>query len=380
MSRLLLIAPLVLCASVVAESMLADTKNVPLDRLTANLTRMVKERPQDIELRINLARVYAMAYAHKVNTIPVATHEPEKWLPWFDPDGIDIEYQQFEVKTTRDAKVRAQAREHLTKAIAAYRDVLLIDRDNEVALIGLGWCLSQAGERPQAVTVLRQAASVTWRTESGPDAAIFAGVGMLEEVARYLIPLLDPSRDAAEIARLKARVKELEARPRWITPIVIPLRDGLTAFDMVDDDARVVFDLDGNGPRRWNWITSDAAWLVNDHRGTGDITSGLQLFGNVTFWAFWQNGYHALRALDDDGDGAIRGAERTGLGLWHDRNLDGVSDRGEVRSLADWGIVELSTEYRYDASHQHEIPWSRTGVRFADGTVRPTFDVVLGRH
>lgn len=380
MSRLIVVVPLLLCTALVAESILADTRNVPIDRLVTNLTRMVKERPQDIELRVNLARVYAMAYAHKVNSIPVSTYEPEKWTPWFVSNGIDVQYQQFEVKASRDAKVLAAATQNLAKAIAAYREVLLLDRDNDIALIGLGWCLSQAGERQQAVAVLRQAANVTWRAESGPDASIFAGGGMLEEVARYLIPLLDPARDAEEIARLKSRLKQLERAGRWITPIVIPLRDGLTALDMVDDDARVVFDLDGTGARRWNWITSEAAWLVNDHRGTGDITSGLQLFGNVTFWAFWQNGYHALRALDDDGDGRIRGAERTGLALWHDRNLDGVSDRGEVRSLADWGIVELSTDYRFDASHQHEIPWSRAGVQFSDGTVRPTFDVVLRRH
>ena len=377
--RLALLLPMVFCAAVVAESILADTRNVPIDRLTTNLTRMVKERPQDIELRVNLARVYAMAYAHKVNTIPVSTYEPEKWTPWFDPDGIDWEYEQFEVKETRDAKVRALARGHLTKAIAAYRDVLGLERDHDVALIGLGWCLSQAGERQQAITVLRRAADVTLMNEKGPEAALWHQGGMIAEVSKYLMPLLDPARDADEIAQHKARLKKLESIPRTITPIVIPLRDRLTALDMVDDEALVAFDLDGTGARKWSWISSDAAWLVNDHRGTGDITSGLQLFGNVTFWAFWQNGYHALRALDDDGDGRVRGAERTGLALWHDRNLDGVSDRGEVRPLADWGIVELSTDYRLDPTHPHEIPWSPEGVRFSNGTVRPTFDVMLRR-
>jgi len=145
----------------------------------------------------------------------------------------------------------------------------------------------------------------------------------------------------------------------------------------VDEEAEVVFDLDGTGPKRWTWIKASAAWLVYDHFGTSRITSGLQLFGNVTFWAFWQNGYHALRALDDDGDGEVRGAELRGLALWHDRNCNGVSERGEVRPVAAWGIEALSTAYRFDATHPDEIPWSSAGVRFADGTVRPTFDVVL---
>ena len=116
---------------------------------------------------------------------------------------------------------------------------------------------------------------------------------------------------------------------------------------------------------------------MTDPLGEGRITSGLQLFGNVTFWAFWQNGYHALRALDDDGDGELLGAELRGLSLWHDRDLDGVSDRGEVRPVTAWGITGLSTRYEFDSTHPLEIPWSRAGVRFADGTVRPTWDVVL---
>jgi len=38
----------------------------------------------------------------------------------------------------------------------------------------------------------------------------------------------------------------------------------------------------GLRPRRRGWFF--------DHDGRGQITSGLQLFGNVTFWIFWQNG------------------------------------------------------------------------------------------
>ena len=81
--------------------------------------------------------------------------------------------------------------------------------------------------------------------------------------------------------------------------------------------------------------------------------------------------------MDDDGDGAIRGPERAGLALWHDRNSNGVSDRGEVRPLTGWGIVALSTSYEYDARHQHEIAWSPRGVVFATGEVRPTYDLVM---
>jgi hypothetical protein len=75
----------------------------------------------------------------------------------------------------------------------------------------------------------------------------------------------------------------------------------------------------------------------------------------------------------------VRGAELRGLALWHDRNRNGVSERGEVRPVAAWGIEALSTAYQFAATHPDEIPWSSAGVRFVDGTVRATFDVVLKR-
>ena len=126
------------------------------------------------------------------------------------------------------------------------------------------------------------------------------------------------------------------------------------------------------------------AGFVRTRRGSSSIvgtlrtiTSGLQLFGNVTFWLFWENGYDALRALDDNGDRRMTGAELSGMSLWHDRNSDGRSDRDEVRPVGEWGIVALSCGYEYDPRHPNEIAFSRRGVTFANGATRPTFDLVL---
>jgi hypothetical protein len=197
-------------------------------------------------------------------------------------------------------------------------------------------------------------------------------------VARYLIPLLDPVADRAEIDRLRLAASELASQPRPITPIAVPLADGLVAEDLVDPDASVAFDLDGSAlPQQWTWIRPAAAWLVFDKRGTRSITSGLQLFGNVTFWLFWDNGYDALRALDDDGDGRIAGGELSGFALWHDRNVNGRSEPEEVRPVADWRIVSLSCAYEYDSRHPDEIAYSAHGVTFRDGTTRPTFDLLM---
>ena len=82
-----------------------------------------------------------------------------------------------------------------------------------------------------------------------------------------------------------------------------------------------------------------------DPYDTSRITSGLQLFGNVTFWLFWNTGYDALQALDDDGDELLREEELAGLAVWRDANADGVSHPGEVVSLVAAGIIELSTRH-----------------------------------
>ena len=125
----------------------------------------------------------------------------------------------------------------------------------------------------------------------------------------------------------------MEALPRPITPIVVSLRNGAAARDLENHSARVAFDADGTGlQKHWTWITRDAGWLVYDPHNTGKITSGLQLFGGVTFWMFWENGYQALAALDDDGDGMLTGRELKGLAIWQDLNGNGVCERGDVTS------------------------------------------------
>jgi hypothetical protein len=197
------------------------------------------------------------------------------------------------------------------------------------------------------------------------------------EAAGYLLPLLHPEKDAREIVDLTNRREQLERVPRAITPIAIPLHDAATLRTIVDLDAQVAFDADGSGRTiRWTWISGDAGWLVYDPGQRGVIKSALEWFGNATFWLFWNNGYEALRALDDNHDGELTGRELRHLSLWRDGDGDGVSDPGEVRPLAAEGIVALSCRFTR-ADGLLAAAQSRDGVRFADGRARPTYDVIL---
>ena len=210
----------------------------------------------------------------------------------------------------------------------------------------------------------------------------FAGLNFHSIVAEgggYLVPMLDVEKDADEIKELKARVEKVSQIRRPITPIAVPLTDGLRAEDLLDTAASVRFDADGSGWRHsWTWLKPNAAWLVFDPSGRGEITSALQLFGSVTFWMFWQDGYQALSALDNDRNGRLEGNELAGLALWHDANSNGVSDAGEVRSVGAHGITAISC--RASAGKKSSVvAWSAEGVTFKDGRTRPTYDLILQR-
>jgi hypothetical protein len=202
-------------------------------------------------------------------------------------------------------------------------------------------------------------------------ARIGPGVCFSEEAVRYLLALLDPRNDAVEIGVLNERKKAMSGMGRWVTPILIPLSDA--PFDaLVAPNAHVTFDLDGSGvPRPWGWLKPQAAWLVFDGQQTGQITSGLQLFGSVTFWVFWRDGYQALGSLDANGDGVLEGYELKGLALWQDSNGNGISEPGEVKPLSAYGIDRLSCR---GESAGPGLRLSRQGVHFKDGTSRPSYD------
>jgi hypothetical protein len=351
-----------------------EIEKVPVERLAKNLEEQIAKDPKNVQAVINLARVHAMAYTLKSEELPTAKGKPE--AVWF---GYEPKLVPFGVpaKTDDPAKLKA-AKEHLEKSIALYKKAVEFAPENLPARLGYAWVIEQAGRKDEAVALYRKLIADAWVKEKDLRSLPLGGSTVTGEAAGYLIPLLDPTIDRDEIATLKERSAQLQKLPRPITPIAVPLRDGLSAIDLEDRTASVAFDADGSGlAKQWTWITPDAAWLVFDPQASGRVTSGLQLFGNVTFWLFWDTGYDALAGLDDNRDGRLSGAELRGLALWHDVNRNGVSEPGEVRSLGEYGIVAIDCRYERDASHPDRIAYSRNGVTFRDGRTRPTFDLVL---
>jgi hypothetical protein len=369
---------MVLTLSLALEAMYVrpDLENVPVDRLIQNLDQLARSRPKDTQTRLNLARVHAMAYAQKTDTVPVwKGRESEGAWFGFEPSNVP-----FVARSTDDAAKLKAAKAHLAKAIDLYAEVIKVSPNDLVARLGHAWCIDQSGDKQKAAALYREVINAAWPKEQSTRSGSLGWVSITAEAAGYLLPMLDPVKDKAEVATLRERVAQMERVGRPITPVVIALRDGMSVFDLVDWSVHVPFDADGSGvKRRWTWVSKDAGWLVYDPHATKVISSGLQLFGNVSFWLFWANGYEAMAALDDNHDGRLTGSELTGLAIWRDLNGNGIAEPGEVLSLTEWGISELSCAYEWDDSDV-EVAFSRTGVTFANGATGPTYDVLLHRQ
>ena len=346
---------------------------VPVDRVVRNLEQVAKNEPKNAQVRVNLARAHAMAYAMSGDTLRMVA--PEGRVLDDDPYGPWVSFAYKKSPLASNTEKTAQS--HLQSAIQAYEEALRLDPRDVVARLGYGWCLQQARNLPAAIEAYRTVVNEARPLEKTKGFSVFRG-SVTAEASGYLIPLLNPQNDKAEIERLRGYIAEDQQLPRAITPVVIPLEGIRDAEQLVDPHARIRFDADGSAlEREWTWITPDAGWLVYDHQGRGEITSALQMFGSVTFWMFWSNGYEAMRALDDNQDGSLAGDELTGLAIWRDANGDGVSDSGEVRPLVDWDIVALSTRYHSEDESDVYVAESPAGVTFRDGTTRPTYDVLL---
>jgi hypothetical protein len=357
-----------------AEFIPVEAQKVPVARLAANLEKAIEKNPKNAQAVLNLARLHAMAYSLRSEEVPVNPKTPD--AIWFGYEPRIVPFSTVSPSEDKDKLRAAQA--HLDAALKLYEKATALSPDDQRVRLGQAWLLTQTHKKVDAVAALRKVVEAGWEKEKNLKSLGVGGHTITAEGAGYLIPLLDAKTDKEEIAMLKTRAEQLNKLPRPITPIAVPLRDGLAAADIEDRLARVAFDADGSGLKKeWSWINQDAAWLVHDPKATGRIESALQMFGSVSFWLFWETGYDALAALDDNADGQLTGKELAGLALWHDANRNGVSEPGEVKSLAEHGIAAISCAFERDAAHPDRIAFSRNGVTFTSGQSRPTFDLVL---
>lgn len=133
------------------------------------------------------------------------------------------------------------------------------------------------------------------------------------------------------------------------SPLTIDL-DG-NGVSTVAYSNRRYFDHDGNGlAESTAWVGASDGLLVRDLNGNGAIDNGRELFGSNTRLgdgSLAANGFVALGELDDNHDGVVdaNDAAFASLRIWRDANGNGVTDAGELLSIADAGIAGFRTAW-----------------------------------
>jgi hypothetical protein len=367
-----------------------DLEKIPVERLAENISKQIAEDPKNAELQLNLARLYAMAYALKTDTAEINKNNKEQVKPWF---GYVHQHVPFVVQKSDDKEIEQAAEKNLQLAIKHYEKAIELDEKNLTAALGLAWALDQSGKSMKAIDKYREIIEKAWEVEKELKSGGLMFQSVVAETARYLKAHLDETADAAEIAELDRRIDVIARIPRPITPIAIALSKSMTIDQIENRDASVSFDADGTGIRKqWSWISAEAGWLVydgNEHKadrdledrkivaGNDQIDSALQMFGSVSFYCFWRNGYHALAALDDNQDGSLTGHELDRIKIWRDANSNGISEAGEVLPLSAYKIERLNCTYQTLGSHAENIPHNQQGAITEDGSALATFDINL---
>ena len=168
----------------------------------------------------------------------------------------------------------------------------------------------------------------------------------------------------------------------YLDAIVLDLdRDGIETKRFSKTKAR--FDMNGDGiADDTGWTTSRDGFLVVDRNDNGRIDDGSEL----SFYLDAPEARSAMQGLasfDTNGDGLVSVLdERFGeLKVWVDADHDGRSDAGELRSLADHGIVSISL--RAAASQDTDkvgrnVLLSTAVFNLADGSTVTLGDVAFG--
>ena len=135
-------------------------------------------------------------------------------------------------------------------------------------------------------------------------------------------------------------------------PLVLDLNKDNKISITSSKDSNVYFNHTNDGVNiKTSWIGKEDGILVIDKNGNGIIDNGNELFGNFTTknnGDMANNGFEALKDYDTNGDLIIdyRDDKFSELRVWQDLNSDGISNKGELKTLNELGIKSLNLKYK----------------------------------
>ncbi|WP_176638021.1 hypothetical protein [Desulfolutivibrio sulfoxidireducens] len=122
-------------------------------------------------------------------------------------------------------------------------------------------------------------------------------------------------------------------------PLLFDLNgDGVNTVSF--NDSKAFFDIDGDGfAERTEWASGNDGMLAVDANENGLIDDVSELFGNDTA----ANGIAKLKSYDLNSDNLIDANDSifSQLKIWQDINENGITDSGELKTLADWNIASI---------------------------------------
>ena len=270
----------------------------------------------------------------------------------------------------------------LRDGTATRADIAAVVTAAEASLLAGGLTLSSAGLLEGALVVGGAAVSaplVAWLVAAAGIAVLYernqvaiqdAAQVMTESIARGDQPwtFLPRMWDAYRAESFRRRISpdtntnwRIATTPPRRDPLAIDLDgDGIETVGIPASGSPVLFDHDGDGVKTGTgWVKADDAWLVLDRNLNGLIDTGAELFGVDTLITVTEvpfggsvaetvtrkanTGFEALATLDANHDGVFNASDAafTQVRLWQDLNQDGISQSGELFSLADKGITAI---------------------------------------
>ncbi len=322
---------------------------VPMARLFSYTESVIKQNPSDAEAYYLLGRLHSLAFAQRTELgASVRDGEPPKLT-----DHLPNRVLRESTGKLTDADI-----DHFNQSIANYKRAIELDPDSALYHFSLGWMQEQISNFAAAIgtdsnvdwidrALAEYRAAYRLALPHDLKSRFYLEPYLSDEAGSSIIEILQKRpRSEEEIAGIRKNIIELRGHSRAVTPVVFSLKSNATLSDLLSD-RQVGFDLDGFASgRRWPWVQPETCILVWDPDRTGQIASGRQLFGSVTWWMFWRNGYEPLAALDDNRDGVLSGEELRGIAVWRDENSNGIADPGEVVPVEDFGIVEIAVKAR----------------------------------
>ncbi|WP_169684538.1 type I secretion C-terminal target domain-containing protein, partial [Rhizobium sp. 57MFTsu3.2] len=128
-------------------------------------------------------------------------------------------------------------------------------------------------------------------------------------------------------------------------PIILDLDHNGVALTSLDQG--VQFDINADGHKdQIAWTAGSDGILALDVDGNGKIDNGSEIFSPHFAGGSYVDGLAALATLDSNHDGKIDATDEafSKLTVWQDLNHNGITDSGELSSLADHSISSISLD------------------------------------